>query len=79
VGDEDKSFLIQWGFKPRLNEGKPPADASDFLKGIYRASSIKIQAQIRRANLITVLLLNILNGNGFEPETSMIYSTMGNT
>jgi hypothetical protein len=41
-----KSSLIQWGFKPRLNEVKPPADASDFLKVIYRASSIKIRAQI---------------------------------
>ena len=47
-----KALLIQWGFKPRLNEVKPPADASDFLKVIYRASSIKIRAQIRRANLI---------------------------
>jgi hypothetical protein len=46
-----KSSLIQGG-KPRLNEVKPPADASDFLKVIYRASSIKIRAQIRRANLI---------------------------
>ncbi|WP_256243815.1 hypothetical protein, partial [Bacillus sp. V3B] len=35
-------------FKPRLNEVKPPADASDFLKVIDRASSIKIRAQIRR-------------------------------
>ncbi|MCQ6275639.1 hypothetical protein JMM81_11785 [Bacillus sp. V3B] len=43
-----KSSLIQWGFKPRLNEVKPPADASDFLKVIYRASSIKIRVQIRR-------------------------------
>ena len=31
---------------------KPPADASDFLMVFYRASSIKIRAQIRRANLI---------------------------
>ena len=33
-------------------EVKPPADASDFLKVFYRASSIKIRAQIRQANLI---------------------------
>jgi hypothetical protein len=32
VGDECKISLIQWGFKPRLNEVKPPADASDFLR-----------------------------------------------
>ena len=37
-----------------LNDVKPLADASDFLKEIYRASSIKIRAQIRRANLISV-------------------------
>jgi hypothetical protein len=53
VGDKCKIIsLIQWGFKSRLNEAKPPADASDFLIEIYRASSIKIRAQIRRANLI---------------------------
>jgi hypothetical protein len=31
-----------------LNEVKPTADATDFLKVAYRASSIKIRAQIRR-------------------------------
>jgi hypothetical protein len=40
--------LIQWGFKPLLNEAKPPADATDFLMEIYRASSGIIRAQIRR-------------------------------
>ncbi len=35
---------IQWGSKPLLNKVKPPVDASDF----YRASSIKIWAQIRQ-------------------------------
>ena len=29
-----KSLLIQWGFEPRLNEVKPPADATDFLEVI---------------------------------------------
>ena len=29
-----KSLLIQWGFKPQLNEVKPPADATDFLEVI---------------------------------------------
>ena len=37
-----KSSPIQWGLKSRLNEVKPPADVSDFLRVIYRASSIKI-------------------------------------
>ncbi len=47
-----KGTLIQWGFKPRLNVVKPPADISDFFKVVYRASLIKIRTQIRRANLI---------------------------
>ncbi len=33
-----KSSPIQWGFKPRLNEVKPPASLR-FLRVIYRASS----------------------------------------
>ena len=41
-----KDSLILWGLT-RLNEVKPPADASDFLMVFYRASSIKIRAQIR--------------------------------
>ena len=40
--------FIQWGFKPRLNEVKPPADATYFLEVIYRASEGIIRAQIRR-------------------------------
>ena len=47
---------IQWGSKPWLNEVKPPVDASDFLEVIYRASSIKIQAQIRRGEFDLFLL-----------------------
>jgi hypothetical protein len=43
------------GFKPQLNEVKPPADATDFLEVIYRASSIKIRAQIRRGEFDNVL------------------------
>ena len=43
-----KGSLIQWGFKPRLNEVKPPANATDFLEVIYRASEGIIRAQIRR-------------------------------
>ncbi len=42
---------------PRLNEVKPPADVTDFLKVVYRASSIKIRTQIRRANLIEIALM----------------------
>ena len=51
-----KGSLIQWGFKPRLNEVKPPADATDFLEEIYRASSIKIRAQIRRGEFDLVIV-----------------------
>ena len=40
---------------------KPPADASDFLMVFYRASSIKIRAQIRRANLIDEKVVVIVN------------------
>ncbi len=36
-----RSFPIHWGFKP-------PADVADFLRVIYRASSVKIQTQIRQ-------------------------------
>jgi len=54
VGDECKKlFDSVWVFKPWLNEVKPLADASDFLKVIYRASSIKIWAQIRRSEFDT--------------------------
>ena len=49
-----KGTLIQWEVQIPLNDVKPLANALDFLKEIYRASSIKIRAQIRRANLISV-------------------------
>jgi hypothetical protein len=35
-----------------MKEVKPPEDASGFFMVFYRASSIKIRAQIRRVNLI---------------------------
>jgi hypothetical protein len=38
--------------KSMLNKVKPPADASDFLVEVYRASSTKIRAQFAKANLI---------------------------
>ncbi len=34
-GMNANSTSIQWGFKPRLNEVKPPADVTDFLGVIY--------------------------------------------
>ena len=44
------------GFKTRLNEVRPSADATDFLMEIYRASSGKIRAQIRRGEFDFVLI-----------------------
>ena len=38
--------------QPWLNAVNASGEPCDFLKEIYRASSIKIRAQIRRANLI---------------------------
>ena len=45
--DECKILSIQWGLIFSPMKLKPPADR-------YRANSIKIQTQIRRANLILV-------------------------
>jgi hypothetical protein len=50
-------LLIKWGFKPRLNEVKPPADATDFLEVIYRASSDIIRAQIRRGEFDLMIMV----------------------
>ena len=42
-----KLLSVQWGFKPRLNEVKASADATD-LKGSLSSELDKIWAQIRR-------------------------------
>jgi len=47
-----KKLTDSVGVQTPAEKPEPPADASDFFKVIYRASSIKIRAQIRRANLI---------------------------
>ncbi|GIN93623.1 hypothetical protein J22TS1_46740 [Siminovitchia terrae] len=41
-------YSIQWGFKPRLNKVKPPADATDFQRKFIELKLDKIWAQIRQ-------------------------------
>ncbi|WP_283246567.1 hypothetical protein [Siminovitchia terrae] len=41
-----------WGFKPRLNKLKPPADASDFQREFIEKSSIKSGRKFAKAHLI---------------------------
>ena len=43
-------------FQTPAEKPEPPADASDFLEVIYRASSGKIRAQIRRGEFDFIFL-----------------------
>jgi hypothetical protein len=45
-------YEIQWGFKLRLNKVKASGGCHRFLKGIYRASSIKSGRKYAKAHLI---------------------------
>ena len=65
--------LLQWGGgKPMLNEVKPPADATDFLKVIYRASSIKSGRKFDGANLITLFNKCLIGINTYRKNTQLI-------
>ena len=47
-----KGSLIQWGFKPRLNEVKPPVDASDFKENLSSELDKNPGRKFDGANLI---------------------------
>ncbi|GIN90231.1 hypothetical protein J22TS1_12820 [Siminovitchia terrae] len=46
-------YSIQWGFKPRLNKVKPPADAIDFQRKFIERSSIKSGRKYAKVHLIS--------------------------
>ncbi|RST59371.1 hypothetical protein [Siminovitchia terrae] len=61
-------YSIQWGFKPRLNKVKAPADATDFQRKFIERSSIKSRRKYAKAHLIYFLysvIENINNAVGF--------------
>ena len=64
--------FIQWGFKPWLNEVKPPADATDLFEIIYRASSIKSGRKFVGANLITLFNKCLIGINTYRKNTQLI-------
>ena len=65
--------FIQWGGKPWLNEVKPPADATDFLEVIYRASSIKSGRKFDGANLITLFNKCLIGINTYRKKYAAYY------
>ncbi|RST58029.1 hypothetical protein [Siminovitchia terrae] len=54
------AYSIQWGFKPRLNKVKAPADATDFQREFYQANSIKSGRKYAKAHLIFLFLFKII-------------------
>ncbi|RST57941.1 hypothetical protein D5F11_020155 [Siminovitchia terrae] len=56
-------YSIQWGFKPRLNKVKPPADATDFQRKFIELKLDKIWAQIRQGAFDSLFIFFFYKNN----------------